>query len=149
LRKKGAVAAFVPVDLNTATAREMTDIIGVPKDTAQKIVNARPLNGFQDLVKRKLITDSALVSLKERGAVLKSIASTSVDGNNAERKGSLDLNKADEAQLVKRGLSRERAALIVRVRPFSSWEELDQFLACDDVSWSHIRSNFALGNNPA
>jgi DNA uptake protein ComE-like DNA-binding protein len=142
LKKKGAVAAFVPVDLNAATAREMTDIIGVPKDIAQKIVAARPLNGFQDLVKRKLVTESALVSLKEKGAVLKSVDIT-------EQKGSPDLNKIDQAQLVKNGVAKERAALIIRARPFSSWQELDQFLACDEVSWSHIRTNFSLGNYPA
>jgi DNA uptake protein ComE-like DNA-binding protein len=142
LRKKGAVAAFVPVDLNAATARELTDIIGVPKDVAQKIVAARPLNGFQDLVKRKLLPASALDSLKERGAVLKSI-------DVLEQKGNPDLNKVDEAQLLKNGVARERAALIVRARPFASWAELDQFLACDEVSWLHIRSNFSLGQKPA
>jgi DNA uptake protein ComE-like DNA-binding protein len=142
LRKKGAVAAFVPVDLNAATARELTDIIGVPKDVAQKIVAARPLNGFQDLVKRKLLPESALDSLKERGAVLKSI-------DVLEQKGNPDLNKVDEAHLVKYGVARQRAALIVRARPFASWAELDQFLACDEVSWLHIRSNFSLGQKPA
>ena len=47
LKNKGAVAAFVPVDLNSATARELSDILGMPKDIAQKVVAARPLMGFQ------------------------------------------------------------------------------------------------------
>lgn len=136
LRRKGAVAAFVPVDLNTATVREMTDIIGVPKDAAQKIVAARPLNGFQDLVQRKLFADSALAQLKERGAVLKSLA---------QSHSKPDLNKVNEAQLLKSGIAKDKAVLIVKARPFVSWAELDQFLACEESLWKTIKSNFSLG----
>ncbi len=138
LKKKGAVAAFVPVDLNAATARELTDILGMPKDVAQKVVSARPLSGFQDLVERKLVQPAQLPGLKQRGAVLKS-AGAGTAGTKP------NLNTIEEAKMIALGISNERAALIIRVRPFESWAELDQFLACDERAWLHIRNNFSLG----
>lgn len=138
LKKKGAVAAFVPVDLNHATARELTDILGIAKDVAQKIVAARPLDGFDDLVGQKLVAAQQLAGIKQRGAVLKS-------GSGVSKKPVLDLNKIDEAQMVAAGISPDKASLIVRVRPFDTWTELDQFLACDERAWQHIRNNFSIG----
>ena len=139
LKKKGAVAAFVPIDLNAATARELTDILALPKEVAQKIVAARPLLGFQDMVDRKLVAAAQLANLKQRGAVLKSASSTPSGGAKP------NLNSVDEARLIASGISKERALLIIRVRPFESWAELDQFLACDERAWLHIRNNFSLG----
>jgi DNA uptake protein ComE-like DNA-binding protein len=142
LKKKGAVAAFVPVDLNAATAREMTDILGIAKDAAQRIVAARPLAGFPDLFGKNLLPSTQLNTLKQRGAVLKAgTASTAGSGGKA----ALDLNRADEQQMKGAGLSSVHASLIIKVRPFESWAEVEQFLACDEQTWANIRRNFSLG----
>lgn len=143
LKKKGAVAAFVPIDLNGATAREMTDILGIAKDVAQKIVAARPLAGFPDLFAKNLLPSSQLATLKQRGAVLK--AASTGSGTSGASKAALDLNRADEQQLKSAGLSSEHSSLIIKVRPFESWAEVEQFLACDDKTWANIRRNFSLG----
>lgn len=43
LRKNGAVAAFVPFDLNVCTTRGAIDILGVSKEIAHKLLRADPL----------------------------------------------------------------------------------------------------------
>src|SRR5207248_6152839 len=46
LKKKGAVAAFVPIDLNSCNARDMSEILGLAKPIAQKLIEARPINNL-------------------------------------------------------------------------------------------------------
>jgi DNA uptake protein ComE-like DNA-binding protein len=68
-------------------------------------------------------------------------ASTAGSGGKA----ALDLNRADEQQMKGAGLSSVHASLIIKVRPFESWAEVEQFLACDEQTWANIRRNFSLG----
>jgi hypothetical protein len=140
LVEKGAVAAFVPIDMNSATARDLTDVLGLPKDIAQKIVSARPFERLTELVEKKLIEENAIDQLVDRGAVLK-LAS----GADAR----LDLNQVDQAGLVSRGIAAEKAQMIVRACPFATWAEVEEFFASDELTWTTLRNNFRLGAKPA
>ncbi len=79
----------------------MTDILGVSKQIAQKIVEGRPFGSLEELAERKLIEGAKIAELKRRGAVLKS--GTKVD-----------LNKAKQAELVASGITPEKAALLMK-----------------------------------
>jgi DNA uptake protein ComE-like DNA-binding protein len=136
LKRKGAVAAFVPVDMNAATARELTDILGIGKDTAQKIVALRPLSSFEQLIEVGLLTPHLIDSAKKRGAVLKKSAAG----------GSADLNIVELAALERAGLSNEQASIIKTARPFESWAELEEFLCGDEQTYNCLRKNFSLVN---
>ncbi len=140
LAKKGAVAAFVPVDLNSATIRDLMDILGLAKDVARKIMTMRPLSRLEQLVEVNLVKSESLAKLTGRGAVLKLRSSTDAR---------LDLNQAAQTDLIKCGLAVEKASLISRALPFETWAELEEFLPCDEVTWTILRNNFRLGLKPA
>jgi DNA uptake protein ComE-like DNA-binding protein len=140
LAQKGAVAAFVPIDLNSATARDIVDVLGLPKDVAQKIVSLRPFERLEQLIEKNLVQKEFLKKLVDRGAVLKL---------RGLADGRMDLNSADKSEFVGLGIESEKAELIARARPFLTWSELEEFLPCDEVTWTTLRNNFRLGLKPA
>jgi hypothetical protein len=136
LKDKGAVAAFVPIDVNSCTARDLTDILQVAKQIAQKIVEVRPLTSLEELAERKILSAKQVSELQQRGAVVKS---------RAKR----DLNRSSKDELVAAGISFEKAAALVRAVPFEGWAELDEFLGNDEGTWAILRKNFTIWQNPA
>jgi len=136
LKDKGAVAAFVPVDLNGCTPREMTDILGLSKDLVKKIVASRPFISLNDLVDHQLYDAKQLANLKQRGAVVKS---------SARR----NLNNAKLSELVSFGIAESKAQLLLRGRPYYSWCEVEDLLGYDERSWVNLRKIFCLSENPA
>ncbi|MBX9722632.1 MAG: hypothetical protein K2X81_14635, partial [Candidatus Obscuribacterales bacterium] len=96
LKAKGAAAAFVPLEINSSTARDLVDILGLSKEHAQKLVSERPFKELQELVSKGLIAQKDLEALIKRGAVLKSKAADSKR---------LDLNRAQLEEIVEAGVS--------------------------------------------
>jgi hypothetical protein len=136
IKSKGAVAAFIPIDLNSCTPREMTDILGLSKELAKKVVESRPLIGLESLVELRLYDNKGLAGLKQRGAVVKS-------------SGRLNLNTARLVDLIGAGLTERKAESVFRGRPYASWNEVEDLLGYDEGSWQNLRKNFCLGENPA
>jgi len=139
LIQKGAVAAFIPVDVNLATARDLTDILGLPKELAQKIVQERPFTDLKMLVGKKLLDNGLLQGVIARGAVLSTRAA---DANR------LNLNSCDLEQMMALGIPETVAKLALAGRPFLTWSELEEYLGCDSATWSILRQKFCLGLTP-
>jgi DNA uptake protein ComE-like DNA-binding protein len=135
LEAKGAVAAFVPVDINSATNRDLMDILGMNKDTALKVCEKRPFPHLSNLVELKLVSDTGLKDLLNRGAVLKIV-------DSGKRK---DVNAAPLDELIKAGLESGLAKRIERGRPFGTWAELEDYLQIDLNKEPVLRQNFCLG----
>lgn len=138
LQKRGAVAAFVPVDLNSATTRDIIDIVGADKEVAQKLVSARPFEHLSELLEKKLVDKTLLDRFTRRGAVLRSV------GPGSAR---TDLNKAALEEIEKFGVPSVVAQKLLRGRPFTTWAELEDFLCCDAPTWALLRQKFCLGLN--
>jgi DNA uptake protein ComE-like DNA-binding protein len=136
LTKKGAVAAFVPVDINAATNRDIMDILGVEKETAAKIVSERPFKDMDELVAKKLATKDELAQYCKRGAVARN--------KHADSKR-IDLNHACQEDIEKVGIDPATAQVIVKTRPFLTWAEVEEFIGADSPAWSNLRQRFFLG----
>lgn len=139
IASNGAVAAFVPVEINSCTTRDMIDILGFTKDAAQKITASRP---FQDLASfTSYLTGTGLArsadAAIERGLVVKAIAMAQADKK-------VDVNQAPVEQLLGLGIDAGSAHLILRGRPFATWGELEDFIACDETAWQKLRQNACL-----
>ncbi|MBZ0185494.1 MAG: helix-hairpin-helix domain-containing protein, partial [Candidatus Obscuribacterales bacterium] len=137
--EKGAVAAFVPVDLNNATRRDIIDICGADKTVSKKIVDMRPFASLDELLTKKILDPKTLGLLVEKGAVLKKQEAGPIR---------ININKAEAEELQKLGLTDAQAQRLSRARPFGTWDELETFLCVDDNTWKAIRENACLSNNP-
>lgn len=138
-KAKGAVAALVPVDVNSATVRDMIDILGLPKELAQRLASERPFTDLASLVTRNLVDRNTLERMIGRGAAARVLAAES---------RRIDLNRADAADVVGAGIPDALAEKIVNGRPFLTWSELEDFLSCDSSTWTAIRQRFCLGLVP-
>lgn len=136
LAQKGAVAAFIPIDVNLSTSRDLIDILGLPKEVAQKIVMERPFPDLVSLVSKKLLDKPTLDSMLKRGAALTTRAADSKR---------LDLNRVEVQAMLEAGIPDDIAKLAERGRPFLTWSELEDFLACDTSIWLILRQKFCLG----
>ncbi len=135
LKEKGAVAAFVPVDINNATNRDIMDILGVPKETAQRIVSERPFSSLDDLVGKSLVQKTDLDELVRRGAVVRK------ETAHGKR---LDLNRSSADDIKGLGVDETNTFMITKGRPFTTWAELEEFLGDSDVM-GLLRQRFFLG----
>jgi DNA uptake protein ComE-like DNA-binding protein len=136
LKRKGAVAAFVPIDINSATARDITDILGLAKEISQKLVSERPFPTLETLSKKQLLSEQLLQQVIKRGAVLRSKTS---DSNR------IDLNCCELSEITAAGVPESTAELAVRGRPFLTWAELEEYLTPEPTSWGILRQKFCLG----
>jgi len=134
LEAKGAVAAFVPVDINSATNRDLMDILGLSKETALQVCQKRPFPHLSNLVDLKLVDENGLKALLNRGCVLKVVV-----------EGRKDINSAPLDELVKSGIESSLAKRIERGRPFGTWAELEDYLQIDLSRYPVLRQNFCLG----
>jgi DNA uptake protein ComE-like DNA-binding protein len=137
--KNGAVASFVPVDLNTCTTRDMIDILGMTKDCAQKLTQARPLADFDEALKMGLLNAAAMQKALDRGAVLK---------RPAGHVSRLDINNASAESLTALGLNLDIVKKIERGRPFATWGELEEYLCPDEPQWQILRQKSCLSIIP-
>jgi DNA uptake protein ComE-like DNA-binding protein len=139
IMKNGAVASFVPVDLNACTTRDMIDILGLNKECAQKLTTSRPLASFEEALKMGLLDEKSRQKAIERGAVLKASV-----GHSAR----LDINQATPDSLSAIGLSIDLVNKIERGRPFSTWGELEEYLCPDEGQWQLLRQKSCLSIIP-
>ena len=136
LKNKGATAAFVPVEINSATARDITDILGLTKEQSQKIVSERPFKDLNEMVQKSLIGQKDLDILKRRGAVAKYKTSDS---------RRIDLNRGSLEEITACGVDPELAAYIIKIRPFVTWSELEEAVGAECPIWNLLRQKFFLG----
>lgn len=137
--KNGAVACFVPVDLNGCTTRDMIDILGLNKECAQKLTAGRPFNGFEEALKMGLLDNKTMQTAIDRGAVLKPPAA---------QKSRLDLNHATAETLSGLNLPLDIVKKIERGRPFTTWGELEEYLAPEEATWQILRQKTCLSIFP-
>lgn len=133
---KGAAAAFVPVDINSATSRDIMDILGVAKEIAQKICSERPFKETRELLVKNLVAKEAWETMKRRGAVVRS---KGIDGKR------IDLNKSTPEEIGAAGVSSKISELILKLRPFLTWSEVEDFLGPECPELSVLRQKFFLG----
>ncbi len=136
LKHKGATAAFVPIELNSSTARDIQDILGLTKEQAQKLVSERPFKDLNEIIAKGLISKADGDSLGKRGGVVKSRAADS---------RRIDLNRAPLDEIHAAGVDRDTATLISKVRPFLTWSELEEAIGSDNRDWTVLRQKFFLG----
>jgi len=136
LVKHGAVAAFVPIEVNSCTTRDLIDVLGLPKEMAQKFATTRPVTSFDQAVRDGLLDAAVLKQAIKRGAVLKPPSSGSAR---------LDLNSTQSENLTALGLGQPMVELIARGRPFTTWNELEEYLAPDNREWLILRQKTCLG----
>ncbi len=134
ISKKGAVAAFIPVDLNSATKRDIIDILGCPKTQAGAIADKRPFRSFKQIVDMGLVDKSTIDALIANGAVLRAVSSDS----------RVNINQATAEELLHLGLSEDLALRVTRARPFGTWQELEEFLCVEDAVWTNLRERSSL-----
>ncbi len=140
LRENGAVASFVPVDINVCTTRDMIDILGLPKELAQKITSLRPFASFEEMEQRGLLDKSGLGSLIERGGAVRAV--------DKAGEGRLDINSAAGEALKALGLKQADCEKILRGRPFTTWGELEEYLTPDAATWQVVRQKTRLSLFP-
>jgi DNA uptake protein ComE-like DNA-binding protein len=136
IKAKGASAAFVPVEINSATTRDLIDILGINKEKAQIIASERPFKSLEDLVSKGLISSSEEDQIIKRGAVMK---------NTVQDSRRLDLNRASQEEFASLGVQEEISAIILRMRPFMTWSELEEAVSTECAQWSLLRQKFFLG----
>lgn len=139
LRKNGAVAAFVPLDINTCTTRDMIDVLGAEKELAQKLTAQRPFASFEELSKKKLLDLKTMEIFIQRGACVRAV------DKEANR---LDINSANKDALAALGLKDVFCEKILRGRPFTTWGELEEFLSPDSDTWQVLRQKACLALFP-
>lgn len=132
----GAVAAFVPLEVNSSTNRDLIDILGFSKEAAQKFIGGRPYVSFEEALKSGNLDSTTLATALRRGAVIKAPSS-------GEHR--LDINGASQEQLIALGLSSAVCQLIMRGRPFTTWAELDEYLSLANQDWQILRQKTCLG----
>jgi DNA uptake protein ComE-like DNA-binding protein len=132
LAKKGAVAAKVPVDLNSCTVRDLVDILGLAKPTAQRLFAARPLPNLEAMVQNRLVSQAELDRIMANGAVLRVLAHEKAN-----------INTCQLEKLVESGINGEVGKRLLAGRPFHSWQELDEYLCCEESTWEALRKNFS------
>ncbi|MBS2010308.1 MAG: hypothetical protein JST01_24875 [Cyanobacteria bacterium SZAS TMP-1] len=137
--KNGAVACFVPVDLNGCTTRDMIDILGLTKECAQKITGKRPLSGFEEALKLGLLDAKSMQTAIDRGAVLKA---------PPVNKSRVDVNHASAESLSALGLPADIVKKIERGRPFTTWGELEEYLSPEEATWQILRQKSRLSLFP-
>jgi DNA uptake protein ComE-like DNA-binding protein len=134
----GAVAAFVPLEVNASTNRDLIDILGFSKEAAQKFIAKRPYASFEEAIKSGHLDKATYESALKRGAVIKAPSS-------GERR--LDINSAKKEELLALGLSSALCDRVHRGRPFTTWAELDEYLALAAAAkdWQILRQKTCLG----
>lgn len=131
----GGIAAFCPIDINSATRRDIMDILGAGKELAQKIVFERPFEKMIQVAEKLYLTPGELDMLIRRGAVLKPISVHIIR---------IDLNKAAPEKLKGLALNIKELDALVANRPFSEWEDVKTALSLDHDRLAELRKRAIL-----
>lgn len=115
------------VDLNNATDDELMELPDVGEATAKKIVDGRPYETIDDLVKAK-VPAATLERIRKRVTVGKIKAKKAVDPKGPDAPTSrIDLNKATEDELVELpGVGEMTARKIIAGRPYAAIDDLEK-----------------------
>ena len=135
IQDNGATAAFTPVDINSATRRDIMDILGAGKELAQKIVDLRPFENLTNCSERLFLTPGELGILAKRGAVLKPISVHIIR---------IDLNKATAEKLKALELKAKELEMLLQKRPFGEWDEVAKALSIDENRLLELRKKAIL-----
>ncbi len=65
-KKDSAPAKGQPVDLNSASKKDLAALPGVVPDYAQTIIDARPFNSKEDLLKKKVVPQATYDQIQDR-----------------------------------------------------------------------------------
>ena len=65
-KKDSAPAKGQPVDLNSASKKDLAALPGVGPDYAQTIIDARPFNSKEDLLKKKVVPQATYDQIQDR-----------------------------------------------------------------------------------
>lgn len=136
IAKNGAVAAFVPLEVNSCTTRDLIDILGLPKEMAQKFAAKRPFASFDEAIRAQVLSQAILTEAVRRGAALK-------PPSTGDQR--LDLNSTEGENLTTLGLAGQMVERIMRGRPFATWAELEEYLSPDNREWLILRQKTCLG----
>jgi DNA uptake protein ComE-like DNA-binding protein len=135
----GAIAATGPVNLNTATEKQLEDLPGVGPATAKKIIAGRPYASVSDLSKAgvsKATIDKISSMVTVGGAAAAAAAPTAPASSAASHAASkattgpmspVNLNTASEKELVDLpGVGPATAKKIIAGRPYASVADLSK-----------------------
>lgn len=131
----GGIAAFCPVDINSATRRDIMDILGAGKELAQKIVEQRPFENVTQIAEKLYLTPGELDMLIKRGAVLKPISVHIIR---------IDLNKATAEKLKNLELKTKELEALLANRPFGDWQDVANALSLDQNQLIDLRKKAIL-----
>ncbi len=66
----GAIGDAKRIDLNSASQQELERVGGLGQDRARRIINARPLNSWDDVKNIEGFSDTLVTDLKQAGATI-------------------------------------------------------------------------------
>lgn len=152
-KTKAAPTAAKKLDLNRATAEEMTQTLpGVGEVTARKIIAGRPYATFEDVAKagvpvrtleaiRPLVTVSSPAAPKAKAMPKESEKAKAALTPSAPTSGAkVRLNTATSAQLQELpGVGPALAAAIIAGRPFRSVNDLEQVKGLGEAKINTLR----------
>src|SRR5215510_3418004 len=131
--KAAAKAETKKIDINSASADELTSLNGVGEATAKKIIAGRPYASVDDLAKAG-VTKSTIAKIRSQitvGMAAQPAKSTATEKSGKRAKeepktsGSVDLNQASEKELEELpGVGSSTAKKIIAGRPYASVDDL-------------------------
>ncbi len=116
-----------PLDINTASEKELADLKGIDKEQAKKIIKNRPYARKDELVSKKVIGEKAYDRIKDQ-IIAKQV------------KEIVDINSASEKEIAAiKGIDQEQAKKIVKNRPYARKDELVSKKILDEKTYDKVK----------
>jgi competence protein ComEA len=153
-------AATAKIDINRASADELTSLNGVGEATAKKIIAGRPYKSVDDLANagvpkstitkiRSQVTVGSASKSSTEGETAKSTTAEKKSKEQAKTAGPVDLNRASEAELEELpGVGAATAKKIIAGRPYKSVDDLEK-AGVSKSTVTKIRSQVTVGGRAA